>query len=183
LVIGALVAGCSDDESPRGGATPKEPEPAGTTEPAKDPAAPRRSSDLRDQGRDIAWLKRLHRWELNLSDDAVRVETVDRIVQRGGRGEDALRKPLVQLTRCEKNLLRQVGEPAAARYRPGYDLLAEACGTLKGLSLKMIHSLNGDSGAGSSSGAGQPASKRQCAPTALCRWLAGAVRRARSSPG
>jgi hypothetical protein len=142
LVIGVLVAGCSDDESPRGSATPKEPAP--TTEPAKEPAAPRRSPDLRDQGRDIAWLGRLHRWELNLSDDAVRVETVGRIVQRGGRRENALRKPLVQLTRCEKNLLRQVGEPAAARYRPGYDLLAEACRTLKGLSLRMIHSLDAD---------------------------------------
>ena len=67
-----------------------------------------------------------------------------RIVERGGRDKDALRRPLVQLTRCEKNLLRQVGEPAAARYRPGYDLLAEACRTLKGLSLKLIHALDAD---------------------------------------
>jgi hypothetical protein len=142
LLIGVLVAGCSDDESRRSQATPKEPSHA--TEPAKEPAAPRRSPDLRDQGRDIAWLRRLHRWEVNLTQDAVRVETVGRIVQRGRRNEDALRKPLVQLTRCEKNLLRQVGEPAAARYRRGYDLLADACRTLEGVSLKVIHSLDAD---------------------------------------
>jgi hypothetical protein len=142
LLVGLLVAGCSDEESPHSQVTPKE--PTRTTEPAKEPAAPRRSPDLRDQGRDVAWLRRLHRWEVNLTDDAVRVETVGRTVQRGRRNKDALRKPLVQLTRCEKNLLRQVGEPAAARYRPGYDVLADACRTLKGVSLKMINALDAD---------------------------------------
>lgn len=140
MLIGALVAGCSDDESRRGEASPRD--AARAAEPTKDPSASRRSPDLADQGRDIAWLGRLHRWEVNLSTDAVRVGEVSRIVQRGGRDKDALRRPLVQLTRCEKNLLRQVGVPAASRYRPGYDLLAEACRTLKGLSLKMIHALD-----------------------------------------
>jgi hypothetical protein len=142
LLIGALVAGCSDEEARHGAGTPQE--PASTVESAKEPATPRKSPDLRDQGRDIAWLGRLHRWEINLTEDALRVGTVSRIVQRGGRDKDALRRPLVQLTRCEKNLLRQVGEPAAGRYRPGYDLLSEACQTLKGLSLKMIHALDSD---------------------------------------
>jgi len=142
LLIGALVAGCSDEESQPGKARPKE--PARAAEPAKKPAASRRPPDLRDQGRDIAWLGRLHRWEANIAADAAHVGTVSRIVQRGGRNQGALRRPLVQLTRCEKNLLRQVGEPAAARYRAGYDLLAEACRTLKGLSLKMVHALEAD---------------------------------------
>ena len=140
LLIGALVAGCSDDESRPRKATPED--AARAAEPATDRAASRRSPDLADQGRDLAWLGRLHRWEVNLTDDALRVGEMSRVVQRGGRGKQALRRPLVQLTRCEKNLLRQVGKPAASRYRPGYDLLAEACRTLKGLSLKMIHALD-----------------------------------------
>jgi hypothetical protein len=146
LLVGVLVAGCSDGESPRDQATPKE--PARTTEPAKEPAkeqsASRRTPNLRDQGRDIAWLRRLHRWEVNVAADAAQVGTVSRTVRRGGRNKAALRRPLVQLSRCEKNLLRQVGEPAASRYRPGYELLAEACRTLKGVSLKMIHALEAD---------------------------------------
>ena len=92
------------------------------------------SPDLRDQGRDIAWLGRLHRWEVNVVDGRrPSWEPMSRIVQRGGRDKDALRRPLVQLTRCQKNLLRQVG---GARRPPGigraYDLLAEACRTLTG---------------------------------------------------
>jgi hypothetical protein len=142
LLLGALVAGCSEEKQAEGKAEEK----AVTTSPAKAPpaAAQRRSPDLRDQGRDIAWLGRLHRWEVNLAQDAVKLGTVGRIVDRGGRDKAALRRPLVQLTRCEKNLLRQVGEPVAARYRPGYDLLAEACRTLKGLSLELIHALDAD---------------------------------------
>jgi hypothetical protein len=142
LLIGALVAGCSEEGSSKGQSTPKE--PARPAEPAKEPAASRRPPNLREQGRDIAWLGRLHRWEANLGADAAQVEAVSRVVQRGGRKRGALRRSLVQLTRCEKNLLRQVGEPAASRYRPGYDLLADACRTLKGLSLKLIHALDAD---------------------------------------
>lgn len=137
LLLGALAAGCSEEKEPEKGAQAKTPV-------KQQESATRESPDLRDQGRDIAWLGRLHRWEVNVTTDAVQVGTMSRIVQRGGRDKDALRRPLVQLTRCEKNLLRQVGEPAAARYRPGYDLLAEACRTLKGLSLSMIQALDAD---------------------------------------
>jgi hypothetical protein len=138
LLIGALVAGCSDDEREPGKAAPNE--PARTTTPAKDVAASRTPQDLRDQGRDLAWLGRLHRWEANVAADAAQVG----IAQRRGRGQKALRRPLVQLSRCEKNLLRQVGQPAAARYRPGYELLTEACRTLKDISLQIIHALEAD---------------------------------------
>lgn len=142
MLIGVLVAGCSDDESSRSKATPKE--PILTTEPAKKPATSRRAPDLRDQGRDIAWLGRLHRWEVNVAADAAQVGTVSRIVQLGGRDKESLRRPLVQLSRCEKNLIRQVGEPAASRYRPGYELLTEACQALKRISLRMIQAVDAD---------------------------------------
>jgi len=137
LLLGALAAGCSEDKDAERAAAPKTP-------PKQQESAKRQSQDVPDQGRDIAWLKRLHRWEVNLSQDAVAVGKVGRIVQLGGRDKEALRRPLVQLSRCEKNLLRVVGEPAAARYRPGYDLLAEACRTLKGVALQMIHSIDAD---------------------------------------
>ena len=137
LLLGALAAGCSEDKDAEKAAAPKSP-------PKQQESAKRQSQDVPDQGRDIAWLKRLHRWEINLSQDAVAVGNVGRIVQLGGRDKEALRRPLVQLSRCEKNLLRVVGEPAAARYRPGYDLLAEACRTLKGVALQMIHSIDAD---------------------------------------
>ena len=142
LLIGALVAGCSDDEPQSRQAAAKE--PTRTTEPAKERAESPRPPDLRDQGRDLAWLGRLHRWEVNVAADATKVESVSRAVQRGGRGQKALREPLVQLSRCEKNLIRQVGVPAASRYRPGYDLLTEACQTLKGISLQLIQALATD---------------------------------------
>lgn len=137
LLLGALAVGCSEDNQAR-----SEPAP---NSPAK-PHAPvkQKAPDLRDQGRDIAWLRRLHRWEVNVSTDAEQVGTVGRIVQRGGRDKNALRRPLVQLSRCEKNLLRQVGEPAASRYRPGYERLTEACRTLKRISLQIIHAVDAD---------------------------------------
>ena len=138
LLLGALTAGCSDEKTSKEKAVG-----TATTDPPA-AATKRRSQDLPDQGRDIAWLGRLHRWELNLMHDADRVGTVGRQVELGGRNKEALRRPLVQLTRCEKNLLRQVREPAASRYRPGYDLLADSCRTLKGISLKLIHAIDTD---------------------------------------
>jgi hypothetical protein len=136
LLLGALAAGCSEDK-------PAEEKAVAKSSPKPQPtAAQRRSPDLRDQGRDIAWLGRLHRWQVNLAQDGVKLGEVGRVVKAGSRDKEALRKPLLQLSRCEKNLLRVVREPAAARYRPGYDLLAEACRTLKGLSLELIHALD-----------------------------------------
>jgi hypothetical protein len=137
LLLGALAVGCSEEKEAEKAAAPKSP-------PKQQESAKEQLPDVPDQGRDIAWLKRLHRWEVNLSQDAVSVGNVSRIVQRGGRDEEALRRPLVQLSRCEKNLIRQVGEPAASRYRPGYDLLAEACRTLKSVSLRLIQALEAD---------------------------------------
>jgi hypothetical protein len=137
VLLGAFGAGCSDETASDGQAKAAS---KTTTEPAAAATKPL-SQDLPDQGRDIAWLGRLHRWELNLTQDAARVGAVSQQIGRGNRGKKALRRPLLQLTRCEKNLLRQVRVPAASRYRPGYDLLAEACRTLKGVSLTMIHAL------------------------------------------
>jgi hypothetical protein len=134
LLLGALAASCSDEQEAKKSPVPKAP-------PKEQEAAKPQSQDPPDQGRDIAWLARLHRWEVNVSQDAETVGNVGRTVRRGSRDENALRRPFVQLSRCEKNLIRQVGEPAASRYRPGYDLLAEACRTLKGISLQMIHTL------------------------------------------
>jgi hypothetical protein len=73
--------------------------------------------------------------------DADRVGAVGRQVEDGGRNKAALRRPLLKLSRCEKNLLRQVREPAASRYRPGYELLADSCRALKDISLKLIHAI------------------------------------------
>jgi hypothetical protein len=134
LLLAALAAGCSDEQDAEKSPVPRSP-------PQKQDAAKPQRPDRPDQGRDIAWLGRLHRWEVNVAQDADTVGNVGRTVRRGGRDEKALRRPLVQLSRCEKNLIRQVGEPAASRYRPGYVLLAEACRTLKGISLQMIHAL------------------------------------------
>jgi len=139
LLATALAAGCSEDKPAEEKSVAKSPAKPQTTS-----AATRRSPDLRDQGRDIAWLGRLHRWEVNLARDAVKLGDVGRVVQAGARDKEALRKPLLELTRCEKNLLRVVGEPAATRYRPGYDLLAEACRTLKGLSLELLQAIDAD---------------------------------------
>jgi hypothetical protein len=137
LLLGALAAGCSEEKEAEKAAVPKSP-------PKQQESGKRQSPDLPDRGRDIAWLGRLHRWEVNVSQDAVTLGNVSRIVRRGSRDQEALRPPLVQLSRCEKNLLRQVGEPAAARYRPGYDLLAEACRTLKSISLRMTNAIDED---------------------------------------
>ena len=137
LLLGALAVGCSEDREAKSEPAPKSP-------PKPHAPVKEKAPGPRDQGRDIAWLRRLHRWEVNVTADADRVGTVSLIVQRGGRDKEALRRPLVQLSRCEKNLLRQVGEPAASRYRPGYDLLTDACQALKHISLQIIHAVEAD---------------------------------------
>jgi hypothetical protein len=130
LLLGVLASGCS----------------AGSDEDSADAAhatntsttlLERRAEDPPPSGRDLAFLGRLHRWEINLRLDGAKLEATSR------RSPAQVRRLLVELTRCEKNLLRQVREPHASRYRTGYDLLGDGCRTLKGLSLKLIQAIDG----------------------------------------
>jgi hypothetical protein len=75
----------------------------------------------------------------------VKTGSIGREVERGAQSPLVLRTALVKLARCEKNLLRQVREPAASGYRPGYELLAEACRSLKAASLLLVHSIDAKS--------------------------------------
>ena len=135
LLFGALVAGCSD-KSTGENAAQAEAAPASTTH------AKRRAEEPPPSGRDLAWLGRLHRWETNLARDGTKVAATDRGVRQGTSTRRELRRSLVKLTRCEKNLLRQVREPNATRYRPGYELLADGCRKLKDISFELIESLD-----------------------------------------
>ncbi len=142
LLVGALVAGCANgspdegaDGSPDKGAKGK-PATRGAPAKANEPDA------RRDRGRDLAWLGRLHRWELNLEQDGIKVASIGRAVDKGRKRRRELRAPLRDLAGCERRLLRQVGEPAAARYRAGYDLLMLGCQSVKTISLQIIRSID-----------------------------------------
>jgi hypothetical protein len=135
VLFGALVAGCSDS-------SPSEPAAAADTTAETTSTVSPDDRDLQGRSRDIAWLRRLHRWEENLRQDSLTTQKVARDVQRGTRSRLALRRPLVKITRCEKNLMRQAREPSASDYRPGYELLARACRSLKDAALVVIHSID-----------------------------------------
>jgi hypothetical protein len=141
LLFGALVAGCSHGTTGEDAAK-AEGNPASTSTSASTTEAARRPEEPPPSGRDLAWLRRLHRWELNLARDGDRVGEIDRGVGAGKNTRAQLRKSLVKLTRCEKNLLRQVREPNASRYRGGFETLAESCRALKRLSFVVIQSLD-----------------------------------------
>jgi len=88
------------------------------------------------------WLARLHRWETNLSQDALKVESLGRHRGHGRRSRRELRRSLLDLAGCERRLLRQVGEPAAARYRPGYDLLLKGCQATEHIALRLKRAIS-----------------------------------------
>lgn len=135
LLLGVLAAGCSDEKAERDAAAAD-----ATKTTATQPT--RRAEEPPASGRDLAWLGRLRRWETNLRRDGAKLEATSRGAERGASSRARVRRSLVKLTRCEKNLLRQVRQPNASRYRTGYELLSEGCRTLKGLSLKLIHALD-----------------------------------------
>jgi hypothetical protein len=137
LLFGLPAAGCSDG----GGEQAKAAHRTQTSTTLLE----RRAEDPPPSGRDLAWLGRLHRWETNLRQDGAKLETASRGVRRGASSAAQVRRLLRKLTRCEKNLLRQVREPHASRYRNGYELLSEGCRTMKELSLKLIQAIDGKS--------------------------------------
>ena len=135
LLFGVLAAGCSgggDDEGADAASAT-----TSTSMPEQRPENPPPS------GRDLAFLGRLHRWEVNLRHDSTKLEATSRGVDRGASSDAQVRRLLLKLTRCEKNLLRQVREPQATRYRAGYDLLSDGCRMLKTLSLQVIRGIDG----------------------------------------
>jgi hypothetical protein len=135
LLFGVLAAGCSDEGGE--GAEAAHGTKTSTT------LLERRAEEPPPSGRDLAWLGRVHRWETDLKQYGVKLEATSRSVRRGASSAAQVRRLLIKLTRCEKNLLRQVREPHASRYQNGYELLSDGCRTLKALSLKLIHAVDG----------------------------------------
>ena len=133
VLFGALVAGCSDKSTGEDSAAA---EPKAKSQPTQ------REEEPPARGRDLPWLARLYRWEANLRQDAFTVSSLGEGVDSGRRSPQELRRPLVELTHCERNLIRHVREPDASRYRPGYDLLEEGCRSLKRAAFRMIRALD-----------------------------------------
>lgn len=115
MVCAVLAAGCSDDSAkePDAEATPK-------TKPA---ASSRRPAPQRD----IAWLGRLHKWEIAFDRNSRKVSRAARGVLRGSRRPAALRRALRPVADCSQSLHARVGEPRAPRYAASYELLNRAC--------------------------------------------------------
>ena len=134
VLFGALVAGCSDRSTGEDSAAA---EPKAKSQPTQ-----QREEEPPARGRDLPWLARLHRWETNLRQDAFTVSSLGEGIDSGRRSPQELRRPLVELTHCERNLIRHVREPDASRYRPGYDLLEEGCRSLKRAAFRMIRALD-----------------------------------------
>ena len=112
LVWAVLAAGCSDDTAP---------------EPEAEAKAKRPASAEHATKRDVAWLGRLHQWEIAFERDSRRVSLAARGVLRGKKGPAALRRALRPLAECGSTLQQTVGEPRAPRYAASYELLERAC--------------------------------------------------------
>lgn len=142
VLAGALVAGCADG-SPDKRADEAPDERVKSKPAARDaPANTTESDSPRDRGRDLAWLRRLNRWQINLERDGMTVAATGRGVDNGKRRRRDLRAPLRDLAGCERRLLRRVGEPAADRYRPGYDLLLLGCQSVKRIALQLTRAID-----------------------------------------
>ena len=128
LVLLALAAaGCSDKQGPE----PKAAAPAPATQQKKELAKP-------PPKRDLAWLARLHKWEMKIGHASAEVMTTAEAVRREGKTRRALRRSARPITSCTRTLHNKVGEPRPTAYGASYDLFERACGMLEDWALAVI---------------------------------------------
>jgi hypothetical protein len=127
LLVAAAAAGCSNKESPEPRAAAAAPAKQQKKEPTK--PAPKR---------DLAWLARLHKWELRLGADYVEVRSAAQAVRRGEKPTRALRRALRRLTTCPRSLRTEVGEPRAPGYGGSYTLIQRYCDMTREAALALI---------------------------------------------
>jgi hypothetical protein len=130
LAAGALaLAGCSGDGADEASADkpppPKRQSAIGKQQPTQQKSAARKH--------DVAWLARLHKWELKLDRASRNVAPTAQAVSRGRRPAAALRRALRPLANCNRSLRTQVREPLVTRYESSYALFERACEVMRRL--------------------------------------------------
>jgi hypothetical protein len=98
----------------------------------------------RSKGRDLAWLARVHRWEMRLGTAYDKSSRTYAGVQAGNRSRQELRAALRPLVHCTRSLHRNVRAPRSAPYPPVYKLLERGCKNLERTSRALDRTLGGD---------------------------------------
>jgi hypothetical protein len=129
LLLLAVAVGCSDKGSPEPKATAAPPVKQQKKKPEPAKPAPKR---------DIAWLARLHKWEVKLGNDYARVQSTGQSVARKKKSGRALRRALRVVAACPQTLRRKVGEPRAPSYSGTYALLERYCDMTREWALALI---------------------------------------------
>jgi hypothetical protein len=127
LLLALAAAGCSDNESPEPKAAAAAPAKQQKQEPAKPPPK-----------RDLAWLARLHKWELKIGRASDEVMSTAEAVRHGGKKRRALRRAARPVASCTRTLHNKVGEPGPTAYGASYDLFERACGMLEEWAVEVI---------------------------------------------
>jgi hypothetical protein len=133
-LIAMVVPGCSGGREK----TVTRPHAAGRTHQRVDLAV------RRTKGRDLAWLARLHRWEMRLATAYDHSTNVYAGVRSGRRSRHELRAALRPLLHCTESLHRDVREPSTPPYPPIYKLLERGCTNLERTSLALDHTLGAE---------------------------------------
>jgi hypothetical protein len=127
LLLALAAAGCSDNESPE----PKAAAAAPATQPSKEPTKP-------PPKRDLAWLARLHKWELKIGRASDEVMSTAEAVRRGRKTRRALRRAARPVAACTRTLHNKVGEPRPTAYGASYDLFERTCQMLEEWAVEVI---------------------------------------------
>src|SRR5207247_5573592 len=104
--------------------------------------APAKTSPVkRPHGRDLAWLARLHNWQVGIRAALDRSDAVYDDVVDGTHPKSDLRPALRPLVHCAESLRREVGEPKTPPYPPIYVELQKGCKSLRHAALALAGTL------------------------------------------
>ena len=126
-LLAVAAAGCSDKPSP-------EPKAAAAAPPKQQKREPKKPAPKRD----LAWLARLHKWEVSLVSDYASLRSTAVAVSRREKPRRALRRALRRLAACPQTLRTEVGEPRAPGYSGSYTLLERYCELTRESALGLI---------------------------------------------
>jgi len=77
--------------------------------------------------REVAWIERSSRWQVNLATTSARTDRLIRSYLAQGAEAGEVERSLAPLKRCSRSLAQEVGRAPSERLRPIHRLFADAC--------------------------------------------------------